>query len=108
MLEGYLVQTCKLVAPTRDEYGDYIDGTGTELPCRFREINTIVRGTRNELNDSDAMIWFAPGAPVAKGNIILFEGVNYQIERINKARRLGESEVQFIKCDLKVTDIGIS
>ena len=52
MLESYLVQTCKLVAPTRDEYGDYIDGVGTELACRFREINTITRGTRNETNDS--------------------------------------------------------
>lgn len=108
MLEGYLVQTCKLVSPTRDEYGDYIEGVGVELACRFRYINTITRGTRNETNDSDAMVWFAPTASVAVGNIILFEGVHYQIERLNKARRLGESEVQFIKCDLKVTDIGIS
>lgn len=108
MLDDYLVQTCKLVSPSRDEYGDYIDGEGTELACRFREINTIQRGTHRETNDSDAMIWFAAGAAVQKGNIILFEGVNYQIERINKARRLGETDVQFIKCDLKVTDIGIS
>lgn len=108
MLDDYLVQTCKLVSPTRDEYGDYIDGVGTELACRFREITTVRRTTHREENDADAMIWFAADAPVAIGNIILFEGVNYQLERLTKARRLGESDVQFIKCDLKVTDIGIS
>lgn len=108
MLEGYLVQTCKIVAPTRDEYGDYIEGVGTEVACRFREISTVRRTSRREENDSDAMMWFAPDSGVVSGNIVLFEGIHYQVERINMARRLGESETQFIKCDLKVTDIGVS
>lgn len=108
MLDDYLVQSCELISPTRDEYGDYIDGAHTTLPCRFRDIGTIQRGTHREVNDADSMIWFKADAPVNVGNIILFEGVTYQIERINRARRLGESDVQFIKCDLKVTDVGIS
>lgn len=108
MLENYLVQTCYLVTTSRDEYGDYINGATTALSCRFREINTIRRVSNQELNDSDAMLWLAPDAAVAKGNIILFESVYYQIERITKSRKLGSASVEFIKCDLKITEVGVS
>lgn len=108
MLEEYLVQTCQLITATRNEYGDYIEGVTTTLDCRFREISTINRSSHVELADADAMIWFAPDTEIAIGNIILFDGVHYQIERLTNARRLGESETQFIKCDLKITNIGFS
>ncbi len=108
MLEEYLVDECKLVSPTRNEYGDYQDTASTVLKCRFREISTMRRTMNQEISDADAQIWFTSSSGVHVGNIILFDGTYYQIERLTKARRLGETEVQFIKCDLKITDIGIS
>lgn len=108
MLENYLIQTCNIIAVIRNEYSDYVLGTRTAEACRFRFISTMRRETHNEVSDSDAMIWLAPSSSVVLGSIIEFENVFYQVERINKARRLGEDTVQFIKCDLKVTDVAIS
>ena len=108
MLDEYLIQTCELVAPTRNEYGDYISSSNTELACRFREINTVRRGSHEEYRDSDGMFWFKADSGVQKGNIILFEGTHYQVERITKARKLDDAEVHFIKAEVKITDIGIS
>lgn len=108
MLDSYLVQSCELVSPSRNEFGDYIDGSEVTLPCRFRDIQTLKTGDHQELNDSDAMLWVSANSGVVRGSIIRFEGSTYQVERITPARRLGETAVQFIKCDLKVTDIGVS
>lgn len=109
MLDQYLIQLCDLVSTTRNEYGDYIDSDyAISIPCRFRDIQTMKQGNNQELNDSDAMLWVAANSGVVRGSIIRFEGFTYQVERITPARRLGEETIQFLKCDLKVTDIGIS
>lgn len=108
MLANYLVQQCILVDTVRNEYSDYIEDEGTTLPCRFREISSIRRTTYAEMSDTDAMLWLKANAPVIVGSIIKFEDVFYQIERLNKARRLGETNVQFLKCELKITDISVS
>lgn len=108
MLDHYFVQICYLVDVTRNAYGDRIQGTTTELPCRFREISTTRRETNREVVDADAMLWVGVDSGVANKSVVLFDGIYYQVERITKARRLGESEVQFIKCDLKVIDIALS
>ena len=108
MLEKYLIQQCKIVSPTRNEYGDYIEGAGTTEDCRFREISTQRRVSHAELEDTDAMLWLKSTATVNVGSIILFEEIHYQVERITKARKLGRSTIEFVKCDLKITDLGIS
>lgn len=108
MLEEYLVDTCYKVTTVRNEYGDYLQTATTALNCRFRYINSIRRGSHEESNDSDAMIWFAPEESIEHGSIILFDSVYYQVERIYKAKRLGEADVQFLKCELKIIDLGIS
>jgi hypothetical protein len=105
MLDEYLVQTCDLVTIIKDEYGDYTESTTTSLPCRFREISTVRRSSHAELRDADAMVWFTANSGVSVADVIKFDGIHYQIERLTKARRLGESEVQFIKCDVKVIAI---
>ena len=109
MLDGYLVQTCQKVSTTQDAYGDHFRSlSNVTLSCRFRDITMVRRGTHEETNDSDAMMWFAPDAEIERGTIILFEEKYYQIERITKARRLGETTVQFLKCDVKFFDTAIS
>lgn len=108
MLDDYLVQTCYLVTETRNEYGDYVQGITTELACRFRYIDTVRRESNKEVNDSDAMLWLTASAPIVNGSVILYDSAYYQIERINKARRLGEDEVQFLKCDLRTIDLALS
>lgn len=108
MLEEYLVQSCYIITMGRNEYSDLIEVSRVLEACRFREITTVRRGTYQELIDSDAIIHLIPASTAVKGGIILFDGVYYQVERITKARRLGETTVQFVKCEVKITDIRIS
>lgn len=105
MIDGYLVQTCYLVGVSINDYGDR-EYTGlTSLKCRFREISTMKDEPHAEIRDADAMLWLQSGVSVNRGSIISYEGVYYKVERTTFARRLGETQVQFLKCDLKVFDI---
>lgn len=104
MLEEYLVQECELITITKNRWGDFVESSSGSLDCRFREITLAERSVHGEVLDADAQIWLEPASGVAVGNVIRFDGVDYEIDRINKARRLGESEVQFIKCDLKIVN----
>jgi hypothetical protein len=108
MLESYLVQRCDIVTVTRNLYSDYVLGSTACEPCRFRFIPTMRREGHAEVNDSDAMIWLKATTCAVIGSIIKFEGQYYQVERLTKARKLGSTAVEFVKCDLKVTDISIS
>lgn len=109
MLESYLVQTCRKITPVRNNFGDYLyDGTYEELSCRFRHIMGVERGNNQELTDTDAMAWFANGSGVGKGDILYFDGQYFQVQRVNFARKLGSNNIEFIKCDLKITEVGIS
>lgn len=101
-------RTCQKVTVTRNEWDDRIMGATSTLACHFRQIDVQNRMTHGEENDADAMVWFAAGTDIANGDTIIFDSVYYQIERIVKAVRLGEDIVQFIKCDLKIIDLGLS
>ena len=107
-LDRHLVQTCEIVSPSRNAFGDYVNGSTVTESCRFREVSSIRRTTNSEQNDTDAMIWLGAATTAENGSIILFDSVYYQVERITKARKLGKSTIEFIKADLKITDIGIS
>lgn len=108
MLDEYLVDECELVETTRDDFGQEISGVTQTLACRWRDITTVRRGSNTDYNDADSMAWFATAAPVKRGSILLHDGVHYQVEKITKAKRLGETAPQFIKCDLTITNIGVS
>ncbi len=108
MLDGYLVDSCEKVSTTRDDFGQEITGVTETLACRWRDITTVRRGANMDTTDADSMVWFAAGANVSKGDILLFEGTYYQIDKLTKAKRLGETTPQFIKCEVNVTTIGIS
>jgi hypothetical protein len=108
MLEDYLVQTCEIVTATRNAYGDYVYSSGVTENCKFREISEIRRGTNQELDATDAMIWLSSSTTAVNGSIIKFDSVYYQVEKIIKAQRLGETDVQFIKAKLKINKVAIS
>lgn len=108
MLESYFVDECQKVETTRDDFGQEITGVTTTLACRWRDITKIRRGANMDTSDADALIHFAPGTDVQRGTILLFDGDYYKVERITKAKRLGESTAQFIKCEAYINTIGIS
>lgn len=99
--------TCQIVRTIRNEYSDQIDDRLDSVQCIFRIINTIQRGTNQEVNDSDATVWFPIETSVSLGDLITKDGVYYQIERINYAQGLRNAP-QFIKCDLKINKAAIS
>lgn len=108
LLDHYLVDTCQLVTVTRTKYGDYKKSLSADEPCRYRPINSFQRVTFQEVKDADAMFWFRPNSTVTVGSILYYGGIYYQVERMTLAKRLGETTIQFKKCDVKVTDINIS
>lgn len=109
MLEEYFVDTCQIIPEVRDAYGDFVDSNnGVTEYCRFRDITTVRRESHGEVIDADAMIWLRAGASVTRGTIILFESVYYQVEKITRAKRLGSTEVLFLKCELNVMRVIIS
>lgn len=109
ILSRYLNQTCYKLILTRNKYGDRVyQQDNTPLACRLREITTTRRETQGEIYDSDALLWLDPCSGVTIGDIIICEGASYQIERITKARKLGDSTVHFLKCDLKIENILVS
>lgn len=98
-----MAQTCSIVTVTRNKYSDYVQTGTTSSACRFRPIVNMRRGTHEEQNDADAQIWLPYDTTAKIGTLIIFDGVTYQIERLNPAIRLGEDNPQFFKCDLKIT-----
>lgn len=110
MLDGYLVDSCQLVNTTRDDFGQEITGVTETLNCRWRDITEVRRGANMDTNDAQSMVWFAAAdqVKVTKGTILFYEGQYYQVDKCTKARRLGETTVQFVKCEVNVTTIGIS
>lgn len=109
MLDEYLVDTCYKVQTVSDAYGDILDIENSEvIPCRFRYNSSYVRGANQQTKDTSAMIWVASSSGISRSTYILYDGVYYKVERIIKARRLGETEVQFIKCELNEVNIAVS
>jgi len=98
---------CQLVTQTRNRYGDYVQGVTVDVECVFRHITTIRRGNHMEVDDADAMLWVPVDTDISIGQIVLFQGGSYQVERYTEAQGLRD-EPQFIKCDLKIVKQAIS
>lgn len=95
-----MLHTAYKVSYTRNAYGDYVTSTETTLKCHFREINQQVTDNNDETIQSDAMAWFEPDAGIDRKSIVRIQGMYYRVERIIKARKLHNSNVQFLKCEL--------
>lgn len=108
MLDGYLVDSCELITTSRNDFGDETEGVTQTLACRWRDITLTRRGNHEDTSDASSLVHFAPTAPVHRGAILKYLGEYYQVEKITFARRLGEMEVQFIKCEVIITNLGVS
>lgn len=108
MLDEYLVDECELIGTTRDDFGQEITGTTQTLACRWRDMTRTNRGSNTDVNDADSLVHFKASAPVKRGSILLFDGDHYQVDKITKAKRLGETEKQFLKCEVYITTVGVS
>ena len=108
MLESYFVDTCELIETSRNDFGDEIEGVTATLPCRWRDITLVRRGNHMDGSDASSLVHLPPTASVARGSVLKYRGEYYQVETITLARRLGEMDVQFIKCEVNVYSLGIS
>lgn len=95
-----MLHTAYKVSYTRNAYGDYLTTTEIYVKCHFREINQLVTDNNDQTVQSDAMAWFEPDSGIDKGSILHIEGEYYRVERIIKARKLHNPNVQFLKCEL--------
>lgn len=102
MLEPYYNQYVNKIPTIRNAYGDIIIDYTQEvvaIGCRFRVITNMQRSNnREELHSEQAMVWFAPNTDIAQNDIIFYEDQYWQITKINEARRLGSTRVEFLKC----------
>lgn len=108
MLENYFIQSCEVIATTRNDFGDEVEGVTETLACRWRDITQVRRGSHEDTSDADALVHFAPDTTVVRGSILKYNGEYYQVEQITYARRLGEETVQFVKCQCTITNLGVS
>lgn len=108
MLDGYFVDSCELVATQRNDFGDEIEGVTQTLACRWRDITMVRRGSHMDGSDADVLAHFAPNSPISRGSVVKHDGEYFQVEEITYAKRLGETTVQFIKCQMTVTSLGVS
>lgn len=97
-----MLHTAYKVTTTRNAYGDYIASGETALACHFRDITQVAQRDRNEQIDADALAWFEPDSGIVKNDIVKIEGQHFQVDRVIKARKLRNPNVQFIKCELVI------
>jgi hypothetical protein len=99
MIDHLFVDIVTKITASRNEGGDFVYGAQTDIPCRFREINDITRGVdgREEL-DADAMVHLPSDCGVVLGDILIYSGEYYRVDTITKARKMGSTNVEFLKC----------
>jgi len=102
VLTHAMVQTMTLLNTSTDGYGDQVGETGTDYPCKFREITELDQiNNREMVTTTDAMLWVEADTPVVKGSIVKIEDEKYRVDRLTKARRIESADVLFIKCLLE-------
>ena len=100
MIDEYLVDSAYLVSVSRNTDADLVFGAETPLNCRWREEHQLRQVAGREAAETDAMAWFQVGSGVVAGSVIKYDGIYYRVETLRKARVLGETDVQFIKCQM--------
>jgi len=104
MLKKSFVHTFQKVTAVRNAFGDQefdASAATTEIMGRLRESIQIIRLANQELYTTDAMAWFAPSESIAENDILLCEEAYWRVIKLVKARRLGRTAVQFLKCYLE-------
>ena len=100
MLEAKMVIPCTIWSKTTDEYGDLRKTAGVSTVCWFRDIDSLDQAPNREADISHSMAWLQPTQSVSDGDYLTILDNDYRIITVTYAKRLGSSEVQFIKCQL--------
>ena len=109
MLEKYFNHSCTLYTQTVDEYNDIRTTNSVLTSCHYRDNNSLNSNTPNrEEEPADGMAWFRASETVDKGDVLTVDGNSYRIVRVVKARKLGSTTVEFIKCWLERFDSFVS
>lgn len=98
-----LKETCTQYRVTRNRYGDVVMTKIGSLNCLFRNISQLMLNANREEVQIEGIFWFDSKSTVAMGDIIQFSGLNYRIEKFNRAReRLTTNAVHFLKCEVSL------
>lgn len=104
-LDRLLVETATRVAITRNEFGDTVYGSTTEVACLFRNASTVQLASGIEVqkigsSKAEGILWFGADEPAEEGDIYYHPEQGYlRIESVVHARRrVVDNSKQFIKC----------
>lgn len=97
-----MTETCSKVGNTYDKHGDQVFGVITpSLPCLYRPMTTLQAGINTEQVTIEGTFWLRHTDGWDRGDIILYEGVYYRIDRLITARRrLVDNSIQFLKAEV--------
>lgn len=97
-----MVETCSKVGNTYNGFGDQVFGVITaDLPCLYRPISTLQPNNNIEQVTIEGIFWLRPSDGWDRGDIILYEGEYYRIDRlIVGKRRLVDNTTQFLKAEV--------
>jgi hypothetical protein len=56
MIDAYLVDQCEVITTSRNKFGDEIEGVTAVLPCRWRDITMVRRGSHMDSSDSSSLV----------------------------------------------------
>lgn len=102
ILSHALAQTAQLVTVTTDFHGDQVFQSQQTIPCRFRYVTELQRTNYSEtIDNTDAIMWFEPNAPVQEGSILGIDGKYWRVDSLIKARRLVGSNIMFLKAYMR-------
>lgn len=102
-LSDKMVETCSKVQTTYNGYGDLVYGVvEANLPCLFRPIEAIqIANSNREEVTIDGMFWLRPTDGWDRGDIILYNGEYFRIDKLIEARRrLVDNSLQFLKAEV--------
>jgi len=110
MLERYFVHGATIYTQTPDEYNNLRTTNSRSINCHFRDNNSLTNAANYEQEESDAMAWFDKGETINVGDVLVMDDSSqaYRIKQVILARRLGQTEVQFIKTTLERFDSFVS
>lgn len=102
MLEHAFVTPAYKHTVVRNAYGDMTsDGNVTTYHCRIRENSQLFKDGELEEVITDATAWFPTTTPITENDIFEIDSIYYRVYRILKAKRLGETDIQFKKVVLQ-------
>jgi len=100
MLYQNFTQVAYKITTTRNEFGERIETSEAEFRCLFKQIDGYDRNNKMEFANCDSMIWAGPGDGLTEGTLVKIDDTLYLIDKVTKAKRIGSTIAQFVKCGL--------